>query len=93
MRYQRDDITRRGVSSFTPNLLDDDESFDAWLPKLALAHDLDRSTRIGVMVSKGYNPGGVTLNLTSGEYVPFDAEISWNSEISAASGCSTTGSG
>ncbi|MDK8873355.1 TonB-dependent receptor [Paracoccus sp. SSJ] len=81
LRYQRDDITRRGVSSFTPNVLDYDESFDAWLPRIALAYDLDESTRIGAMISKGYNPGGVTLNLTSGEYVPFDAETSWNYEI------------
>ncbi len=81
LRYQRDEISRKGVSSFTPNILDYSETFDSWLPKLALAYDVNEATRIGAMVSKGYNPGGVTLNLDSGEYVPFDAESSWNYEL------------
>ncbi|MDS0926876.1 TonB-dependent receptor, partial [Rhodobacter capsulatus] len=68
LRYQRDDVERRGTTSFTPEVLDYDRSFDAWLPKLALTHDLNDTTSIGAMVSKGYNPGGVTLGFVSRQY-------------------------
>ncbi|ETE54083.1 TonB-dependent receptor, partial [Rhodobacter capsulatus] len=74
LRYQRDDVERRGTTSFTPEVLDYDRSFDAWLPKLALTHDLNDTTSIGAMVSKGYNPGGVTLGFVSRQYVTFEPE-------------------
>lgn len=81
LRYQHDRVQRSGTSSFASGALDYDESFDAWLPKLSLAYDLSDRTTVGAMVSKGYNPGGVTLNFQSGEYVAFDAETVWNYEI------------
>ncbi|ADE87309.1 TonB-dependent receptor (plasmid) [Rhodobacter capsulatus] len=81
LRYQRDDVERRGTTSFTPEVLDYDRSFDAWLPKLALTHDLNDTTSIGAMVSKGYNPGGVTLGFVSRQYVTFEPETVWNYEL------------
>ncbi|TKD13416.1 TonB-dependent receptor [Rhodobacter capsulatus] len=81
LRYQRDAVERRGTSSFTPDVLDYDRTFDAWLPKLALTHDLNDTTSIGAMVSKGYNPGGVTLGFVSKDYVTFAPETVWNYEL------------
>ncbi|ANB36297.1 outer membrane receptor protein involved in Fe transport [Rhodovulum sulfidophilum] len=83
VRYQRDRVQREGSSSFATNDLDYDETFDDWLPKLSLSYDVNDTTTIGAMVSKGYNPGGVTLGLTSGEWVTFDPETSTDYELFA----------
>ena len=83
LRYQNDRVQRTGSSTFTPNDVDYDETFDAWLPKLTVAYDVNDSTTIGAMVSKGYNPGGVTLGFSSQEWVEFDAETSVDYEIFA----------
>ncbi|MCE8472072.1 TonB-dependent receptor, partial [Rhodovulum sulfidophilum] len=83
VRYQRDRVQREGSSSFATNDLDYDETFDDWLPKLSLSYDVNDTTTVGAMVSKGYNPGGVTLGLTSGEWVTFDPETSTDYELFA----------
>lgn len=85
LRYQRDKVQRSGTSSFAGSGLDYDETFDEWLPKLSLAYELSERTTLGAMISKGYNPGGVTLNFQSGEYVAFDPETVWNYELFARS--------
>ncbi|MFI0396922.1 TonB-dependent receptor [Paracoccus jiaweipingae] len=81
LRYQRDRVQRRGNSSFAARPLDYDETFDAVLPRVSVSYDLSDRTTIGGLVSKGYNPGGISLNLRSGEYVPFKAETVWNYEL------------
>ncbi|RJE82325.1 TonB-dependent receptor [Paracoccus onubensis] len=83
LRYQRDHIQRQGESNLSPTPLDYDEEFDAWLPKLSLAYEVTPDTTIGALVSKGYNPGGVSLNLNTGEYKTYDAEKVWNYELFA----------
>ena len=81
LRYQRDRVQRSGTSSFAQGALDYDETFDEWLPKLAVAYDVNDHTTIGAMLAKGYNPGGVTLNFQTGEYVAFKPETVWNYEL------------
>lgn len=81
LRYQRDRVRRTGTSNFANSALNYDRTFDELLPKISLAYDVAPSTTIGVMVNKGYNPGGVSLNFRSREYAPFEAETVWNYEI------------
>ncbi|MBL3575437.1 TonB-dependent receptor [Rhodovulum sulfidophilum] len=83
LRYQRDRVQRSGFSNRARENLDYDETFDEWLPKLSLSYDVNDATTIGAMVSKGYNPGGVTLGLVSGEWVTFEPETSTDYEIFA----------
>lgn len=75
LRYQYDRQERQGVFVFVP--IDFTESFDAFLPKIALAYDVSNSTRIGVSVARGFNPGGATVDLDNGITNVFDAETVW----------------
>ena len=86
LRYQRDHIQRSGTSPYTSVVLDYDETFDAWLPKLSLAYDLTPDVTVGVLVGKGYNPGGVNLSFASGEYLSFEEETVWNYELFGRAG-------
>lgn len=84
LRYQRDHIRRRGeVSPFFANSdVDYDETFDILLPKLTLAYQVTPDWNVGALVSKGYNPGGVSLDFGySREWTEFDAETVWNYEL------------
>lgn len=81
LRYQRDQIERIGTSSFATSNLDYNKTFDAILPKLALAYEVTPGLTVGGMVNRGYNPGGVALDLYSGDWMTFDAETLWNYEI------------
>lgn len=83
MRYQRDRVQRSGTSPYTSAAVDYDESFDAWLPKLSLSYDVNADTTVGAMVSKGYNPGGVSLGLSSGEWITYKPETSLDYELFA----------
>lgn len=83
LRYQRDRIQRQGESTLAADPLDYDREFESWLPKLSLAYEITPETTIGALVSKGYNPGGVSLNLNTGEYKTYDAEKVWNYELFA----------
>lgn len=84
LRYQRDHIRRNGEVSplFANSDVDYDKTFDAILPKASLAYDLTPDWTLGVMVSRGYNPGGVSLDfLSSKEWSTFDEETVWNYEV------------
>lgn len=85
LRYQRDEIRRSGVATYANGRLDYNDTFDAWLPKLALSYDVNEGTTVGAMVSQGYNPGGVSLDLRKGSYVPFKAERVTSYELFARS--------
>lgn len=81
LRYQRDQVRRQGSSTMANEILDFDETYSEWLPRLSLAYDISPTATVGIMASKGYNPGGVTLNLSSGEYVRFRPETVRSYEI------------
>ncbi|MCJ1900588.1 TonB-dependent receptor [Paracoccus versutus] len=84
LRYQRDHIRRQGDVSplFANSDVDYDHTFDALLPRLTLAYQATPDWSVGALVSKGYNPGGISLDFGySKEWTEFDAETVWNYEL------------
>ena len=82
LRYQRDQIQRAGNSVYTPNNpVDFDETFSALLPKVSLTYAVTDDWNVGGLISRGYNPGGVALNITGKEWMPFEEETIWNYEL------------
>lgn len=80
-RYQRDTQDRFGaLAGFT---VDYDRSFDAFLPKLALAYDLSDDVRVGAIAARGFNPGGTTISFETGFQDTFEQETLWNYELYA----------
>ena len=72
LRFQQDQIQRTGTSPFATDGLDYDKTFNAFLPKVSLAYALTPQWTVGGMVSRGYNPGGVSLNMSSKRFEQFD---------------------
>uniref|UniRef100_UPI00106D44AA TonB-dependent receptor n=1 Tax=Pseudomonas aeruginosa TaxID=287 RepID=UPI00106D44AA len=64
LRYQEDRIERSGNSVLAPRPLDYQKTFSAFLPKVSLAFAATPDWTVGGLVSRGYNPGGGSLNLT-----------------------------
>ncbi|MCQ0091954.1 TonB-dependent receptor [Roseovarius sp. M141] len=84
LRYQRDEITRTGVVSpvFADSDLNYGETFDAVLPKISLAYEVNPNWTVGGLVSKGYNPGGVSLDFVSSrDWEEYKDETVWNYEL------------
>ncbi|OCC02201.1 iron ABC transporter substrate-binding protein [Labrys sp. WJW] len=85
LRYEHDSVKRNGFTSLTAVPLDYDKSFGALLPKLSLAYKLTDKITVGALVSRGFNPGGVSINLVPlpGEdpWKRFKAEKVWNYEL------------
>lgn len=85
LRYQRDFQDRNGElrRPTTPARLDYRQSFDAWLPKLSIALDVDDDVTAGVVIQRAFNPGGVTLMQFTGMPNAFGAETLWSYEAFA----------
>ncbi|MFC3053199.1 TonB-dependent receptor [Kordiimonas pumila] len=81
LRYQSDSVERTGTASFATVPLDYDEDFNVWLPKASIAYDVSDELTFGVLVNKGYNPGGVNLSFAGANFVYFDQETAWNYEL------------
>jgi iron complex outermembrane recepter protein len=81
LRYQNDRIERVGSSVFAPTPVDFDATFSALLPKASLAYAVNDDWTVGALVSRGYNPGGVSLNLTARQWQDFEEEKIWNYEL------------
>jgi outer membrane receptor protein involved in Fe transport len=81
VRYQNDRIERVGSSVFAPSPVDFDTTFSALLPKASLAYAVTDDWTVGGLISRGYNPGGVSLNLNAGRWQPFEEESIWNYEL------------
>ena len=81
LRYQHDEVTRIGNSVLTPNSLDYDETFSEFLPKVSLAYAINSDWTVGALINRGYNPGGVSLNLNSRQWMKFKDEKVWNYEL------------
>ncbi|AMY71488.1 TonB-dependent receptor [Frigidibacter mobilis] len=81
LRFQQDRIERAGVSSYATDAADFDHTFEALLPKLSLSYEATPDWTVGAMVSRGYNPGGMTLNFTSKAWEEFDDETITNYEL------------
>ena len=84
LRYQQDRIQREGLSTYAAgNPVDFDTTFSAILPKLSLAYALTPEWNVGALVSRGYNPGGVSLQFatTPAAWHEFEEETIWNYEL------------
>lgn len=83
LRYQVDAKDRTGVlhTRLSDLLLDYHKSFNAVLPKVSVAYEVVPDFKVGAMVQRAYNPGGVTLNLRYRREDRFDAERLWDYEI------------
>ncbi|MBR2690250.1 MAG: TonB-dependent receptor [Aquamicrobium sp.] len=81
LRYQQDQIQRAGRSVFAPQPVNFDTTFSAVLPKVSLAYAVTPDLTVGAMVNRGYNPGGVSLNLNARKWMPFEEETLWNYEL------------
>lgn len=84
LRYEADRQDRSGT--MTGGTLFDvdmayDKSYTAFLPKIVLGYDLTDAIRMGALVSRGFNPGGVTILWSNGATNYFDEESVWNYEI------------
>jgi iron complex outermembrane receptor protein len=83
-RYQHDGKRRSGVLRKTPDLpLDYDKATHALLPKVSAAYDLTSDWRVGVLVQRAYNPGGVTLDPAHQTQLDFKPEYLWDYEAFA----------
>ncbi|UVL57800.1 TonB-dependent receptor [Pseudomonas sp. B21-032] len=81
LRFQQDHIERQGNSVLAPTALDYEKTFSALLPKVSLAYAATPDWTVGALVSRGYNPGGVSLNLTTRQWAYFKEESIWNYEL------------
>lgn len=78
LRYQRDRQNRVGaLDSFA---VDYQRSFDALLPKLAVAYEVSDRVNIGAFAQRAFNPGGTTISFDTGLRDEFEAETLWNYE-------------
>jgi outer membrane receptor protein involved in Fe transport len=86
-RYQRDSKKRAGVLRKIPELpLAYDNATYAFLPKVSVAYDLARDWRVGLMVQRAYNPGGVTLDPAHQAQRDFKPEYLWDYEAFTRAG-------
>ena len=60
-------------------------SFSAFLPKVGLAYDWTEDFSTAFIVQRGYRGGGSRLNLFTQQANEFDAEFTWNYELSLRS--------
>ncbi|MBB4952138.1 outer membrane receptor protein involved in Fe transport [Agrobacterium vitis] len=81
LRFERDQVQRIGTSTLATSALNYDETFTAFLPKLSLSYEITPDVTVGAMVNRGYNPGGVSLNTSSGQWLTFKEETLWNYEL------------
>jgi outer membrane receptor protein involved in Fe transport len=80
-RYQSDSKRRRGVLRMGPDLpLDYDKTTHAFLPKVSAAYDVTGDIRVGALVQRAYNPGGVTLDPAHRTQLEFKPEYLWDYE-------------
>lgn len=82
LRYQTDRIDREGTVNFRGVApVDFDKTFEAFLPSLSIAYDVNDDMTMGFSYSTGMNPGGVSYSFIQGEYVEFEEETADNYEL------------
>lgn len=82
VRYERDSQDRTGKLDGTFGInVDYQKTFSAFLPKVSLGYDVTEDWRIGALVSRGFNPGGMTVLWSDGKKCFFDEETVWNYEV------------
>jgi iron complex outermembrane recepter protein len=86
LRYQRDQQNRVGALDIFA--VDYQRSFDALLPKVALAYEVSDRVNLGAFAQRAFNPGGTTISFDTGLRDEFDAETLWNYEAYVRAGLS-----
>ncbi|WP_162888127.1 TonB-dependent receptor [Sphingomonas mesophila] len=82
LRRQSDRQRREGAIIGALTLpVDYDRRFAFWLPRAALRWDVNDDLRVGAVVQRASNPGGISLNFVTGEPELLDAETLWNVEL------------
>lgn len=84
LRYQRDRQSRHGVlatGTGDPLLLDYRQSYARLLPKLSVTYELRSDVRIGALIQRAYNPGGVTIDAQRRVPDTFGPETLWAYEV------------
>lgn len=83
LRHQQDQQDRQGSlgTGAIPAVIDFDESFAAWLPKLTAAYELTDKIKAGFLVQRAYNPGGTSLNFDTFGHEQFGPESLWSYEM------------
>jgi iron complex outermembrane recepter protein len=84
-RYEEETHERSGGNPDRSVLVDLDETYRAFLPKLGISWHLDPQTTVGALISRGYNGGGagaaydeITFQTTNYQY---DPEYVWTYEL------------
>src|SRR6185369_1589258 len=81
LRYQMDRKRRTGLLTTDPELpIDYDKTDHALLPRVSAAYDVSDDVRVGALVERAYNPGGVTLDPVIAQQVRFEPEYLWDYE-------------
>jgi len=75
--YQNDRIERAGSSVIAPTPVDSTQPSLHFCQGLACLCRERRRDR-GALVNRGYNPGGVSLNLNARRWQPFEEETIWS---------------
>ncbi|MEL6415903.1 MAG: TonB-dependent receptor, partial [Pseudomonadota bacterium] len=57
-------------------------SFEAFLPKIGIGWDIDDRRSLNFIAQRGYRSGGVGINSARAQSYTFDAEFTWNYEVS-----------
>ncbi|MGG7519134.1 TonB-dependent receptor [Allorhizobium undicola] len=83
LRLEHDQVQRTGyyATGGSQYAIDYDESFTALLPKVSLSYDINPDWTVGGLINRGYNPGGVSINTSTREWLTFKEETLWNYEL------------
>ncbi|MEM9988470.1 MAG: TonB-dependent receptor, partial [Pseudomonadota bacterium] len=69
-----------GPNFFNPIDLDEDQSFEAFLPKFVVSYEVSDTTNVALSAQRAYRPGGLGINPVRNSIYAFDPEFSWNYE-------------
>ncbi|MGC9462187.1 TonB-dependent receptor [Vibrio genomosp. F10] len=78
-RYESEKRFRQGGDG--PFALELDETYNDFLPKLALAWNSDKNNTFGVSAAKGFGSGGAGVDFIARSTYMFDEESVWNYEF------------
>lgn len=83
LRYQSNEQQRVVTPfGFPVAIANFDGDFDAWLPKLTVGYEPSENTRFAFQISRGYNPGGFAVILTTLAPYQYASETVTNLELS-----------
>lgn len=84
-RYEEETHKRSGGNADQSVLVDLDETYRAFLPKLGLSYHVDADTTVGALISRGYNGGGAGSayndDLSRTTNYQYDPEYVWTYEM------------